>query len=62
VIGVSPRPGEQLTFGPVAAELLESAQCSLLFVSGEAPVLSSIAEAESASEGAAGPGVTTVAA
>jgi nucleotide-binding universal stress UspA family protein len=60
VIGVSPRPGEQLTFGPVAAELLESVQCSVLFVAGEAPVLTSISEAESASEAAAGAGVMTM--
>ena len=30
VIGVSPRPGEELAFGQVAAELLERAQCSVL--------------------------------
>jgi Kef-type K+ transport system membrane component KefB/nucleotide-binding universal stress UspA family protein len=38
VLGVSPRPGDQLFFGPVPAELLERAECSVLFVSGEPPV------------------------
>ena len=37
VIGVSPRPGEELAFGQVTAELLERAQCSVLFIAGEAP-------------------------
>jgi Kef-type K+ transport system membrane component KefB/nucleotide-binding universal stress UspA family protein len=35
VLGVSPRPGEQLSFGQVAAELLERAECSILFVASE---------------------------
>jgi Kef-type K+ transport system membrane component KefB/nucleotide-binding universal stress UspA family protein len=35
VMGVSPRPGEQLSFGQVAAELLERAECSVLFVASE---------------------------
>jgi Kef-type K+ transport system membrane component KefB/nucleotide-binding universal stress UspA family protein len=35
VMGVSPRPGEQLFFGEVAADVLERARCSILFVSGE---------------------------
>jgi hypothetical protein len=35
VLGVSPRPGEELFFGPVAAALLERAACSILFLSGE---------------------------
>jgi Kef-type K+ transport system membrane component KefB/nucleotide-binding universal stress UspA family protein len=35
IMGVSPRAGEQLFFGDVAAGILESAQCSLLFVSGD---------------------------
>jgi Kef-type K+ transport system membrane component KefB/nucleotide-binding universal stress UspA family protein len=35
VMGVSPRPGEQLFFGEVPADLLERAPCSLLFVSSE---------------------------
>jgi nucleotide-binding universal stress UspA family protein len=35
VIGVSPRPGEQLFFGETPAELLERAPCSLLFVATE---------------------------
>jgi nucleotide-binding universal stress UspA family protein len=30
VVGVSPRPGEALFFGQVAAELLDKTQCSLL--------------------------------
>jgi nucleotide-binding universal stress UspA family protein len=37
VIGVGPRPGEQLFFGKVPAELLDRAECSVLFVAGEAP-------------------------
>jgi Kef-type K+ transport system membrane component KefB/nucleotide-binding universal stress UspA family protein len=36
VMGVSPRPGEQLFFGEVPADLLERAPCSLLFVTSEA--------------------------
>jgi Kef-type K+ transport system membrane component KefB/nucleotide-binding universal stress UspA family protein len=35
VMGVSPRPAEQLFFGEVAAEVLERARCSILFLSGE---------------------------
>jgi nucleotide-binding universal stress UspA family protein len=35
VMGVSPRPGAQLFLGDVAADVLERARCSLLFVSGE---------------------------
>jgi nucleotide-binding universal stress UspA family protein len=35
VLGVSPRPGEELFFGEVAAELLERVECSILFVSSE---------------------------
>jgi nucleotide-binding universal stress UspA family protein len=35
VMGVSPRPGEQLFFGRVPAELLDGAECSVLFVAGE---------------------------
>jgi K+:H+ antiporter len=35
VMGVSPRPGAQLFLGEVAADVLERAHCSLLFVSGE---------------------------
>jgi nucleotide-binding universal stress UspA family protein len=35
VIGVSPRPGDQLSFGQVPAELLERAECSVLFVASE---------------------------
>jgi Kef-type K+ transport system membrane component KefB/nucleotide-binding universal stress UspA family protein len=38
VMGVSPRPGEQLFFGRVPAELLDQAECSVLFVAGEAPI------------------------
>jgi nucleotide-binding universal stress UspA family protein len=37
VLGVSPRPGEQLSFGRVPAELLDRAECSVLFVAAEAP-------------------------
>jgi Kef-type K+ transport system membrane component KefB/nucleotide-binding universal stress UspA family protein len=35
VMGVSPRPGEQLFFGDVPADLLKRAPCSLLFVASE---------------------------
>jgi K+:H+ antiporter len=35
VMGVSPRPGDQLFFGPVAAEMLEQAKCSILFLASE---------------------------
>lgn len=35
VMGVSPRPGEQLFFGEVPADLLERAPCSLVFVASE---------------------------
>jgi nucleotide-binding universal stress UspA family protein len=34
-MGVSPRPGDQLFFGDVAAEVLERAGCSIVFVSSE---------------------------
>jgi Kef-type K+ transport system membrane component KefB/nucleotide-binding universal stress UspA family protein len=37
VMGVSPRPGEQLFFGEVPAELLERAECSVLFLASEPP-------------------------
>ena len=37
VMGVSPRPGEQLSLGQVPAELLEQSECSVLFVAGEPP-------------------------
>jgi Kef-type K+ transport system membrane component KefB/nucleotide-binding universal stress UspA family protein len=37
VMGVSPRPGDQLFFGEVPAELLERAECSVLFIAGEPP-------------------------
>jgi Kef-type K+ transport system membrane component KefB/nucleotide-binding universal stress UspA family protein len=36
VMGVTPRLGDELFFGDVAAELLARAQCSLLFVASEA--------------------------
>lgn len=35
VMGVSPRPGDQLFFGEVPADLLARAPCSLLFVASE---------------------------
>jgi len=38
VMGVSPRPGDQLFFGQVPAEVLDRAECSILFVAGEPPV------------------------
>jgi nucleotide-binding universal stress UspA family protein len=37
VMGVSPRPGAQLSFGPVPATLLGQAECSILFVVSELP-------------------------
>jgi nucleotide-binding universal stress UspA family protein len=37
VMGVSPRPGDQLFFGQVPSELLERAKCSILFVASEPP-------------------------
>jgi nucleotide-binding universal stress UspA family protein len=37
VMGVSPRPGEQLYFGRVPSELLDHAECSVLFVADEGP-------------------------
>ncbi len=37
VMGVSQRPGAQLSFGQVAAILLEQAECSVLFVVSELP-------------------------
>jgi nucleotide-binding universal stress UspA family protein len=39
VMGVSPRTGNQLSFGQIPAALLVQAQCSILFVVGE-PMLS----------------------
>jgi nucleotide-binding universal stress UspA family protein len=41
VMGVSPRPGDQLSFGQVAAELLDRAECSLLFVATDPPAAAS---------------------
>ncbi|MBV8854583.1 MAG: cation:proton antiporter [Sinobacteraceae bacterium] len=35
IMGVSPRPGEQLFFGDVATAIVERAPCSILFVSSE---------------------------
>jgi nucleotide-binding universal stress UspA family protein len=35
VMGIGPRPGEHLSFGAVAAALLEQAECSLVFVAHE---------------------------
>ena len=35
IMGVSPRPGEQLSLGDVAAEVLHHARCPILLVSGE---------------------------
>jgi nucleotide-binding universal stress UspA family protein len=37
VMGVIPRPSDQLFFGEVPAELLERAECSVLFVASEPP-------------------------
>ena len=50
VMGVSPRPGEQLFFGQVPAEVLERAECSILFVAGEPPVAMPEAGEASATE------------
>src|SRR5260370_30643693 len=38
VMGGSPRPGGQLSLGRVSAELLERAECSVLFVASEPSV------------------------
>jgi nucleotide-binding universal stress UspA family protein len=38
VMGVSPRPGDQLFFGEVPADLLERSPCSLVFVASEPAV------------------------
>ena len=35
VMGVSPRPGDELFFGEIPAELLARADCSILFVASE---------------------------
>ena len=35
VMGVSPRPGDQLFFGEVPADLLQRSPCSLLFIASE---------------------------
>jgi nucleotide-binding universal stress UspA family protein len=35
VMGVSPRPSDQLFFGEVPAELLQRAKCSVVFVASE---------------------------
>jgi len=53
VMGVSPRPGEQLFFGRVPAEALERAECSVLFVASEPSV--SAPEAREASSTKARP-------
>jgi Kef-type K+ transport system membrane component KefB/nucleotide-binding universal stress UspA family protein len=37
VMGVSPRPGDQLFFGEVVAELLERAECSILLIASSSP-------------------------
>jgi Kef-type K+ transport system membrane component KefB/nucleotide-binding universal stress UspA family protein len=39
VLGVSPRPGRHLFFGPVAAALLARAACSVMFLAGEPPTV-----------------------
>ncbi|HEY3784679.1 MAG TPA: cation:proton antiporter [Steroidobacteraceae bacterium] len=38
VMGVSPRSGEELFFGDVAAEVLERAACGIVFLSSEPPM------------------------
>ena len=38
VMGVSPRPGDPLSFGDVASALLERADCSLVFLAAESAV------------------------
>ena len=43
VMGVSARPGEQLFLGDLAAQMLERAKCSLLFVCAEGPPHSQVA-------------------
>ncbi|HYM73710.1 MAG TPA: cation:proton antiporter [Stellaceae bacterium] len=49
VVGVSPRPGEQLSFGQTAGALLDQAECSVLFATSEPPV--ALPEAEDAPAG-----------
>jgi nucleotide-binding universal stress UspA family protein len=44
VMGVSPRPGDQLFFDQVPAELLDRSLCSVLFVASEPPTSSAAAE------------------
>lgn len=56
VMGVSPRSGEQLFFGDLAAEILERAACSLLFVSSDP-----VSEAAAAHGGRTGPARALVA-
>jgi nucleotide-binding universal stress UspA family protein len=51
VMGVSPRSGEPLFFGDVAAELLQRAECSLLLVSSDpvtAPAAAKVPQAAAA--------------
>jgi Kef-type K+ transport system membrane component KefB/nucleotide-binding universal stress UspA family protein len=39
IMGVSPRPGDELFFGEVPADLLKRAPCSLLFLASEPPAV-----------------------
>ena len=50
VMGVSPRPGDQLFFGQVPAELLERAKCSVLFVASEPAIAAAEPDKTSAIE------------
>jgi hypothetical protein len=55
VMGVTPRPSDQLFFGPVPAELLERAECSVLFVASEPPTSASDPREISAAQEPAAP-------
>lgn len=48
VMGVSPRPGDQLFFGETAAALLAKAECSLMFVVSEPPAIAAPESGEAA--------------
>ena len=50
VMGVSPRSGDQLFFGELPAEILDRAECSILFVSSE-PVTDAASAPEAAGAG-----------
>jgi len=45
-MGVSPRSGDELFFGDVAAEMLERSPCAIVFLSSEPPLSAPDNEAE----------------